>query len=384
MAFLYPENQVSQLGITNVTEKANFINQYHTTSIQLISTLAQILGGSAVLVGIYFAWKNFELAQATLKSDQEKFQKDFELAQEGQVTERFTRAVDQLGSEKLEIRLGGIYALERIANESEKDYWPIMEILTAYVRRNSPVELAESQDKISLDIQAILTVIGRSNYKQGESIILDPVHDSKHLDLSYTYLAGADFEGAHFEGVLFLMSHINGANFQKSHLEGANFGNAYLDGAHFEDAHLDGAYFGNAHLKKAFFVMPIQGAYIKGAHFLWTMFHGANLEGAHFEETHVSSAVFEEAHLEGAYFEGANFKKINLELTSPKSKSAKVTGDLSIFRGANLEGAHFEKAKYLTIDQLSKAKTLYNAKLDPELEIPLREKYPVLFENTEE
>ena len=72
--------------------------------------------------------------------------KNLKIAQEGQITERFTRAVDQLGAidqlgnPAIEIRLGGIYALERIANESEKDYWPIMEILTAYVRKNSPVE----------------------------------------------------------------------------------------------------------------------------------------------------------------------------------------------------------------------------------------------------
>ena len=37
LIFIYPENQVSQLGITNVTEKANFINQYRTTSIQFIA-----------------------------------------------------------------------------------------------------------------------------------------------------------------------------------------------------------------------------------------------------------------------------------------------------------------------------------------------------------
>ena len=51
--------------------------------------------------------------------------------------ERFTRAVDQLGDEKLQIRLGGIYALERIANESEKDYWPIVKIFTAYIREKT-------------------------------------------------------------------------------------------------------------------------------------------------------------------------------------------------------------------------------------------------------
>ncbi len=38
----------------------------------------------------------------------------------------------------LEVRLGGIYALERIARDSPKDHWTIMEVLTAYVRENSP------------------------------------------------------------------------------------------------------------------------------------------------------------------------------------------------------------------------------------------------------
>ena len=43
----------------------------------------------------------------------------------------------------MEIRLGGIYALERISMESEDYYWPIMEILTAYVRKNSSAEILE-------------------------------------------------------------------------------------------------------------------------------------------------------------------------------------------------------------------------------------------------
>ena len=77
--------------------------------------------------------------------------------------------------------MGGIYALERIANESKKDYWPIMEILTAYVRKNSPkknyltiepisIDIQANEStinkvsdirKIPLDIQAVLTVLGR-------------------------------------------------------------------------------------------------------------------------------------------------------------------------------------------------------------------------------
>ena len=40
------------------------------------------------------------------------------LSEQGQYTDRFGRAVEQLGSEKIDIRLGGIYALERLAKDS--------------------------------------------------------------------------------------------------------------------------------------------------------------------------------------------------------------------------------------------------------------------------
>jgi hypothetical protein len=96
-------------------------------------TLAQIVGGIVVLAGFYSTVQNLNVAQESLS-----------LAQEGQITDRFTKAIEQLGAvdtsggKKLEVRLGGIYALARIANESEKDHWPIMEVLAAYVRENAP------------------------------------------------------------------------------------------------------------------------------------------------------------------------------------------------------------------------------------------------------
>ena len=62
------------------------------------------------------------------------------------------------------------------------------------------------------------------------------------------------------------------------------------------------------------------------------------------------------ANLEGANLAGANFSMADLE-------------------EANLRGTH-----QLTIDQLSKAKTLHNAKLDKDLFMSLKAKYPALFE----
>jgi hypothetical protein len=99
----------------------------------IVVTLAQILGGTALLSGLYFTWRTLQVNR------------------EGQITERFTRAIDQLGathddnSKNLELRLGGIYALERIARESEEDHWSIMEVLTAYVRDRAPWRPSEDQ-----------------------------------------------------------------------------------------------------------------------------------------------------------------------------------------------------------------------------------------------
>jgi uncharacterized integral membrane protein len=50
------------------------------------------------------------------------------------IVETFSKAVEQLGSDKLEVRVGAIFALERLSKESRDDYWTIMEVLTAFVR----------------------------------------------------------------------------------------------------------------------------------------------------------------------------------------------------------------------------------------------------------
>jgi len=51
-----------------------------------------------------------------------------ELSEQGQVTDRYTKAIEQLGSDKLDVRIGGIYALERVARDSARDHPTIMEV----------------------------------------------------------------------------------------------------------------------------------------------------------------------------------------------------------------------------------------------------------------
>lgn len=190
-------------------------------------TLAQIVGGVLLVATIYFTWRTIQVNR------------------EGQITERFTRAIEQLGSRELSIRLGGIYALERIARDSERDHWPIMEVLTAYVRKNrrwgnhvgsGPVD---KPPELPIDIQAILTVIGRRSHRRGED---------HPLDLAATDLRRADLSNAHLEGARLGMANLEGADLSGAHLEGAILWGARLEGTNLSGARLKGANLGGRDL----------------------------------------------------------------------------------------------------------------------------------------
>ena len=96
----------------------------------LVQALALITAGMAGAFGIYFTWRGQRLTRESLEDTRKSAQQTLELTEQGQLTERFTRAIDQLGAAsddgnpRLEVRLGAISALERIARDSERDHWP--------------------------------------------------------------------------------------------------------------------------------------------------------------------------------------------------------------------------------------------------------------------
>src|SRR4051794_32743669 len=98
-----------------------------------------ILAGTIAGVGAVFTGLAYRLNRDSLEHNRETAARSHALDQARQITERFTRAIDQLGeSEKLDVRLGGIYALERIARDSADDHPQVIEVLTAYVREHAP------------------------------------------------------------------------------------------------------------------------------------------------------------------------------------------------------------------------------------------------------
>ncbi len=59
-----------------------------------------------------------------------------ELTEQGQVTDRYAKAIEQLGSGRLDVCIGGIYALERIARDSPRDHPAVPEVLAAFPREH--------------------------------------------------------------------------------------------------------------------------------------------------------------------------------------------------------------------------------------------------------
>lgn len=89
------------------------------------------------------------------------------------MTDRYTRAIEQIGSDKsLPVRIGGIYALERVARDSPRDQPTVMEVLAAFIREHSGEQwqraeaAAEPPERTTRpDVQAAIAVIGREPSK---------------------------------------------------------------------------------------------------------------------------------------------------------------------------------------------------------------------------
>lgn len=147
----------------------------------ITDTRTALLAGLVGVGALGTFWLNSRVYRITART--------FQVTERGQVTDRYSRAIEQLGSATLDVRLGGIYALEQIAKDSargEEDQATIVEVLSAFVRVHSdplfqykasmgnaaPSEPVEEQHQNAIryvkqlegppvDVQAAVTVLGR-------------------------------------------------------------------------------------------------------------------------------------------------------------------------------------------------------------------------------
>jgi uncharacterized protein YjbI with pentapeptide repeats len=204
------------------------------------TTLLQGFGGMVLLLGAYLTWRQTQLSRVASREE-------LQITREGQLTDRFTRAVDQLGSKDVAVRVGGIYALGRIADESITDRASIADLLSAHVRRNAPwppdakspfpadfpLDQLPHLSVRAPDIQAILTVLGRRTPS--------PAYPASwtSLDLSSTDLRRSTLVGSNLWRVRFKEASLARAGLFRADLRGVDLRDADLRDASLHEAIAD-------------------------------------------------------------------------------------------------------------------------------------------------
>jgi hypothetical protein len=164
----------------------------------------------------------------------------------------------------IEVRLGAIYSLERIAQDSRRDHISIMEILCAYIRENTSyseytpsTDIPETQPRS--DIQAAISVLAR---RKSWQISLE-AEQKFRLDLSFSNLTGIDFKKGHYAGAIFTRSILERADFDQCSLIGTDFSQTILNYSSFTRVNLRGAKWWQVTFTKSS-AAPLLDAFIQG------------------------------------------------------------------------------------------------------------------------
>jgi len=145
-------------------------------------------------------------------------------------------------------------------------------------------------------------------------------------------------------------TNLNYVNLAGSNLNSANISQSSLIEANLENARLNQTNFENSNLNQAI----LKGAYASGANFKDAFLIKSQFENAFLIKANFSNAFLMEANLRNCYVMGADFEN------------------------ASLYKADLRGAKGLTIEQLSKVKTLYLAKFDDEILVQIKSNLPEL------
>jgi hypothetical protein len=230
------------------------------------ATLLQAFGGLILVAGAVATWRQVQLSR------------------HGQITDRMTRAVDQMASDNIYVRIAGIYSLVRLYKDSSEDRQTITDILTAFIRTRVPwtippqtnhqhdtPALEDGMLRLGLraeDVQMALYKLGDRPHPEAERPLYLSFADLRIASLARrdlrgmycqnTNLAGAWLQGAQLDG-----AYLKASDLRQAQLQGARLVNANLNLAHLQDANLHGADLSGADLRQA----CLDGADLSGIRF---------------------------------------------------------------------------------------------------------------------
>ncbi|QER97124.1 pentapeptide repeat-containing protein [Streptomyces venezuelae ATCC 10712] len=334
----------------------------HTSRTSPWLIAGSLLPGLAAVVALTLTWKE---GTDTLKQGNAELR----VAEQGQITERFTAAIEQLGEDDEELTFGGVYALERIMEDSARDQPRIVSVLSAFVRSHAPVpaggfaahKAGAAPPTLPPPVVAVIGVLAdRPPGRDGSAVVDWSDSDLRGLRLAVgsqvpggppkvprfpfggSRLKNSDLRDARFTAVDLSRAFLDGARLAGAELTrvdltGADLTGVDAEGAHVRDSVLKGAVLRGAKLPKADFVRTdLTGAYLQEA----------QLPGARFSSVEDFSSVAEGGRLAGAHLDDADLTGSFLfraDLTGAELRNADLTG--AQLGGANLCNAVLNNAQ---------------------------------------
>jgi uncharacterized protein YjbI with pentapeptide repeats len=296
---LYPPLSAEDLaGVSSADRRVELQQAQSELQSNTRELLLQGVGGLLLVAGVVATWRQVQVSR------------------EGQITERFTRAMEHLGSETADVRLGGIYALERIAKNSEMDRATITEILVAFVRGHaswpagSPVspeahptptvdrQLHWLRDRAP-DVQAAMLVLGRRPRSRDEERVDLGTVDLRRSRLTRARMSGVRMRHANLADAWMRQIDLDGSDLEDTDLRNANLNEAHLRGASLRHAYLDDA--------------DVRGASLGGADLTAACLCRADLRGADLRRARLPGADLRGADLRGALLEHADLAGVKAD-----------------------------------------------------------------------
>ncbi|MFJ9583844.1 pentapeptide repeat-containing protein [Streptomyces acidicola] len=256
---------------------------------------AAMLPGLAAVAALVFTWVSVTQVSEELT-----------ISQQGQIADRYDRALERLNNNSATIRRGAVFSLQGIMEDAPRQQPSVIDALSAYVRAHATKKLSTPEK--APDVQAALFVLTHR----------DPAHDGgAPLDLRDVYLTGALLQGA---------------DLTRANLTGAVLTNADLEGADLSGATLRRATLKQTELPDA----TLAGADLTAATLTEANLRGANLTDARLGSADLRSTTLTHADLRNAYLNKADLRQADLT-------DADFAG--AYLYGANLAGAELEAAR---------------------------------------
>jgi hypothetical protein len=170
-----PKRQMRWVTASDSKERADIEDNFRKTIGQAIAAAVALIGAGAGLFQFlqqqkattHQSLKQLAVTREQIAAQQNATEASRKSAEDLRISNQIAKGFEQLSGVNIEMRLGGIYGLEGVMNNSPEYHQAVLEALCAFVREGTIGKIVN--ERPTTDIQAALTVIGRRNARPGSA-----------------------------------------------------------------------------------------------------------------------------------------------------------------------------------------------------------------------